>query len=90
MIKIEHDGDTWNIVAEGVTRDGKTLCHLASTTRFRQQKSGPYPIQISDWIENERILSAAMRHEEESRRLSGALNPWRGRGPDPRRTTPDE
>lgn len=55
-IKIEHDGDTWEIVAEGATRDGKTYCHLASTTRFLQQKNGKSPVQIADWIENGRIL----------------------------------
>jgi len=32
MTRIELDGDTWTILADGATRDGKTYCHLASTT----------------------------------------------------------
>jgi len=48
MITIKHDGDTWNILSEGATRDGKTYCHLASTTRFRQQRNGANPVQICD------------------------------------------
>lgn len=69
-ITINHDGDTWKIVAEGATRDGKTYCHLASTTRFRQQKNGKCPVQIADWIEHERILSAAMQEEEKQRHIT--------------------
>ena len=69
-ITIPHDGDTWKIVAEGATKDGKTYCHLASTTRFRQQKNGKCPVQIADWIENERILSAAMQEEEKQRAIT--------------------
>lgn len=64
-IRIKHDGDTWEILGEGAPRDGKTYCHLASTTKFREQRNGRNPVQISDWIENERILSAAMQTEEE-------------------------
>ena len=52
MTTIQHDGDTWNIAAEGVTRDGKTYCHLVSTTRFRQQRNGKNPVQICDWIDH--------------------------------------
>ena len=49
---IEHDGDTWRILAKGVTRaDGYTLCHLASTTRGRQQRNGFNPVQINDWVD---------------------------------------
>lgn len=51
MRKIHHDGDTWRVLSEGVTReDGMTFCHLASATRFRAQKNGVYPVQINDWI----------------------------------------
>jgi hypothetical protein len=82
-ILLTHDGDTWEILSEGASRDGKTYCHLASTTRFREQRNGRNPVQIGDWIENERILSAAMQAEERQRN-SGALNPWLGCGPDPR------
>jgi len=82
-IKINHDDDVWEIIGQGATRDGKTYCHLASTTRGREQRNGRNPVQIADWIENERILSAAMQAEE-LRRNSGASNPWLGCGPDPR------
>lgn len=50
--KISHDGDTWTIIGTGVIReDGKTFCHLASTTRSMSQKNGSMPIQIGDWID---------------------------------------
>lgn len=52
MNTIEHDGDIWKILSIGVTReDGKTFCHLASTTRSRQQRNGSNPVQICDWID---------------------------------------
>lgn len=37
---IEHDGDTWRVLSMGTRRDGKVYCHLASTTRSRQQRNG--------------------------------------------------
>lgn len=50
-LKITHDGDTWRIVGTGAVReDGKTFCHLASTTRGRQQSNGWVPMQIGDWV----------------------------------------
>jgi hypothetical protein len=52
MQQIEHDGDTWKIVGVGTVRDGKTLVHLASTTRGRHQKNGFYPVQMMDWIDS--------------------------------------
>lgn len=48
--KIKLDGDTWVILSLGVERDGKRYAHLASTTRFRQQRNGKVPVQICDWI----------------------------------------
>lgn len=52
MKQIKHDGDTWNILGEGVTReDGKTFCHLASATRFIKQKNGDRPVQVCDWVD---------------------------------------
>ena len=56
--KIEVDGDVWTVVATGTQLDGNTYCHLASTTRFRAQKNGASPIQISDWIDTA-LLEAA-------------------------------
>lgn len=67
MITIQHDGDTWTIQAEGASRDGKVYCHLASTTRGRQQRNGWVPMQIADWIDHQVILSAAMQSEEAHR-----------------------
>lgn len=58
MITIQHDGDTWNVLGEGATCDGKTFCHLASTTRFRQQRNGKNPVQMCDWIDSAVILAA--------------------------------
>lgn len=56
--KIVHMGDVWKVLGTGVQRDGNTFCHLASITRFRTQKNGKNPIQISDWIDTE-VLKAA-------------------------------
>lgn len=68
MIIIEHEGDTWKILSEGASRDGKVMCHLASTTRERQQRNGRYPIQMCDWIDHQLILSAAIKQEEAKRK----------------------
>lgn len=86
-ITIHHDGDTWRLLSEGATRDGRTYCHLASTTRVCQQKNGSVPVQISDWISNAVILSAAIQSEEAQRSIAakkhlGACVPRRGRGGD--------
>lgn len=78
MLVIKHDGDEWIILSQGATRDGKTYCHLASTTRFREQKNGPNPIQIGDWIDNDVILSCAIQTEEKARSAHECV-PWRGR-----------
>ena len=48
--KIQKDGDTWIIIGLGVVVDGKRYAHLASTTRFRQQRNGKVPAQICDWV----------------------------------------
>lgn len=84
QITINHDGDTWRILSKGATRDGKTYCHLASTTRFQQQKNGKVPVQMGDWIDHDAILSASMQNEEDQRvdaaqKHVGACVPWRGR-----------
>ena len=40
------DGDQWEVVAVGYTReDGKTCYHLVSTTKFVQQRNGKRPVQ---------------------------------------------
>lgn len=53
---IEHDGDLWQVLAKGATDErGLTFCHLASTTRFIEQRNGRRPIQINDWIPLARV-----------------------------------
>lgn len=52
---IEHDGDTWRVIGVGVERDGKVHVHLASTTRYREQRNGKNPVQIGDWIDVEKL-----------------------------------
>jgi|Laugresu1bdmlbsd_1035121.scaffolds.fasta_scaffold59648_1 hypothetical protein len=48
---IHHDGDIWAVIGHGVVRDdGLQYCHLASTTRFVQQRNGQRAVQIADWI----------------------------------------
>jgi hypothetical protein len=66
-IEIQHDGDTWEILGEGAVKDGKVYCHLASTTRGRQQRNGWVPLQICDWIDSQVILSHAIQQEEAKR-----------------------
>lgn len=43
IIKIE--GDTWRILSVGMQFDSTVMCHMASTTRFRDQRNGKSPIQ---------------------------------------------
>jgi|Laugresbdmm110sd_1035091.scaffolds.fasta_scaffold120073_2 hypothetical protein len=51
-------GDVWRVLGAGAQRDGNTFCHLASTTRFRQQKNGKNPIQIGDWVDTAVLIAA--------------------------------
>ena len=48
--QLSYEGDTWRILGIGVTREESVYVHLASTTRFRQQRNGKYPRQIATWI----------------------------------------
>lgn len=59
---IEHDGDVWRVLGKGVKGEGRTFCHLASTTRFRTQRNGEIPVQINDWVSNE-VLESSQRPE---------------------------
>ncbi|MGV1017469.1 MAG: hypothetical protein ACOYBW_08840 [Fluviibacter phosphoraccumulans] len=53
---VQHDGDRWQVVSYGATRDdGTRYVHLASTTRFRNQCNGRMPLQIADWIDPSKI-----------------------------------
>ena len=47
---IKHMNDTWKILSVGARRDGNVYLHLASTTSFRKQRNGEYPVQICDWL----------------------------------------
>lgn len=54
---ISWDNDQWRVLSQGATivdENGDDLglvyVHLASTTRFRDQRNGRNPIQIGDWI----------------------------------------
>lgn len=69
---IKHDGDTWNVIAKGADRDGKTFCHLASTTRGCHQRNGFSPVQINDWISNE-VLAIAEHYTDRSNSGLAAL-----------------
>ncbi|AFV87735.1 hypothetical protein amad1_21508 (plasmid) [Alteromonas mediterranea DE1] len=49
-MKVRKNGDVWRILGLGVSKGNATLCHLASTTRFRAQRNGNNPIQQQDWV----------------------------------------
>lgn len=55
---IEHEGDTWRVIGQGATRPGQRYCHLASTTRGRQQRNGTVWVQVADWIDDEILAQA--------------------------------
>jgi hypothetical protein len=64
---INHEGDTWRVIGSGTERDGKRYCHLASTTRSREQRNGQVWLQIGDWIEE-----AILHEAQETARLGKA------------------
>ena len=66
---IKRDGDTWRIVGLGAMCDGKIYCHLASTTRGVQQKTGWNPMQIGDWVDVDLVRPCLVQREEEERQL---------------------
>lgn len=53
-------GDTWRILGTGAYADGAVICHLASTSQFRQQRNGAVPVQRQDAVAAE-LVEAAMR-----------------------------
>lgn len=53
-------GDTWRILGTGAYADGAVICHLASTTQFRQQRNGAVPVQRQEAIAAE-LVETAMR-----------------------------
>lgn len=56
-MKIRREGDQWRIIGLGRSdhpdHPNMVFCHLASTTRFRQQKNGATPIQICTWVKGQ-------------------------------------
>lgn len=50
-LAIVHLGEVWRVIGVGAQRDGNTFCHLANTTRGKQQKNGWMPAQICDWVD---------------------------------------
>lgn len=71
---IPHDGDTWRIVGQGMMREGKVYCHLASTTKGVQQRNGWNPMQICDWVEADLILSCAIQREDAMRKALAEIS----------------
>ena len=54
------DGDTWEVIGVGCAdADGFTVFHLASTTRFIQQKNGKRPIQRMETLHPDILLACA-------------------------------
>lgn len=54
---ISWDGDQWRVLSQGANRGdengddlGLVYVHLASTTRFREQRNSRNPVQICDWV----------------------------------------
>ena len=54
---IHWDNDQWRVIGQGAVNtsddaynDDLVYVHLASTTRFREQRNGRNPIQIGDWV----------------------------------------
>lgn len=64
---LHFEGDIWRIIGMGVSRAGKTFCHLSSTTRGWRKPGGWYPVGICDWVDHEAIQSALMQREERRR-----------------------
>ena len=54
---IFHDDDRWVVLGAGAQRDGNTFCHLASTSRGRQQKNGWMPV-LPRWCSGHRGIAS--------------------------------
>lgn len=70
---IKYDNDIWRILGIGAKRDGLVYLHLASTTRFRQQRNGQYPIQMGDWLPVE--VLATLRAKQPGEEYAPGRNP---------------
>mgnify|MGYP000849549544 CR=1 FL=1 len=58
---LELDGDTWRVLGTGTYADGAVICHLASTTQFRQQRNGAVPVQRMEAVDAEAVEAALRR-----------------------------
>lgn len=72
---ILHDGYHWHILACGITKEPKTLLHLASTSQGTHTENGWYPRQTTDWIDTAKlreagVLNVALKAEKVS------VNTW--------------
>lgn len=63
------DGDTWKLLGTGAKREGATYCHLASITRFREQRNGRVPVQIGEWVDDHLLEEAQTRDRAQQRPL---------------------
>jgi hypothetical protein len=54
---LDMHGDTWRVLGIGVSQEGKTYVHLASTTKLLQQKNGFVPAQMCDWVDDAALAS---------------------------------
>ncbi len=61
MQALQYDGDSWDVVNTGAYRDGTVYCHLASRTRFCEQRNGRVPVQVADFITAEQVEAALDR-----------------------------
>lgn len=58
---IEIDGDAWRVIGAGAYSAGAVYCHLASTTRFTEQRNGRRPLQIAAYVEAGKVEAALRR-----------------------------
>lgn len=82
-IEISVDGDNWRVLSVGLTDGGWVHLHLASTTRFLEQKNGRVPAQITHAVdipekpgEWNRSLAGAFRKGIESAFKGYDANPY--------------
>jgi hypothetical protein len=57
-IVIERDGDTWVVIGTGAVLNGKTYCHLKSTTRGQNRRNGWHPVQAGVWLDSDLLVKA--------------------------------
>lgn len=57
------DGDLYHILSTGVTHEGKTVCHLSSTTKFMKQKNGFVPLQLLEWVSALEVAAIKYQHK---------------------------